>query len=161
MRATASGIDRYALIGDGRAAALVSRDGSIDWLCWPRFDSPSIFAAILDERGGRWSIRPVADFESERRYVEGTNVLETVFRTETGMVRLTDAMPIASDEHKHEHLVPEHEIVRLLECDRGEVEIEMVCAPRPRWAQERPRIRDAGRLGIRMETSDGLLVLRT
>ncbi|HSB53898.1 MAG TPA: trehalase-like domain-containing protein [Gemmatimonadales bacterium] len=74
----------YGLIGDMRTAALVSRYGRIDWCCLPRFDSGSLFAAILDpERGGNWSIQPVDDgFTARQQYREGTNILETVFRTE-------------------------------------------------------------------------------
>ena len=66
----------YGLIGDCRSAALVSRNGSIDWLCFPRFDSPSIFAAILDpERGGYWSISPCEPFDAARAYINDSNVL--------------------------------------------------------------------------------------
>ena len=72
-------INDYALIGDGRSAALVSCAGSIDWLCWPRFDSPPIFAALLDPDGGSWCIRPRAQGHTTRRYVDDTNVLETLF----------------------------------------------------------------------------------
>src|SRR5207248_4874470 len=84
-------IGRYALIGDCRAAGLVSHDGSLDWLCFPRFDSPSIFGALLDARvGGRFRIRPTATFQTTRRYLADTNILETTFRTATGAVALRD-----------------------------------------------------------------------
>ena len=69
------------IIGDGRAAALVTRAGVIDWLCWPRFDSPSIFASLLDDAAGHWTVAPTSPFRTERRYVADTNVLETSFVT--------------------------------------------------------------------------------
>src|SRR5437762_13684645 len=88
-------IDDYAIIGDGRSAALVSREGSLDWLCWPRFDSPSLFGGLLDgQAGGAWGIAPTGPgCRAERWYVDGTNVLQTRFRTPTGTVVLTDFMP--------------------------------------------------------------------
>jgi GH15 family glucan-1,4-alpha-glucosidase len=89
-------IDDYAIIGDCRSAALVSGEGSIDWLCWPRFDSPSIFGALLDERAGCWKIAPAGRFDVERRYVENTNVLQTHFQAEMGSLLVTDLMPVAS-----------------------------------------------------------------
>src|SRR5438552_9359377 len=86
-----SAIGDYGVIGDCRSAALVSKRGSIDWLCWPRFDAPSIFAALLDrERGGCWSISPSCDCTVDRRYVPDTNVLVTRFNAATGTVVLTD-----------------------------------------------------------------------
>jgi len=111
-------IEDYALIGDCEAAALVARDGSIDWLCWPRFDSDACFAALLgDSRNGRWKIAP-ADPEAliTRRYLPDTLVLETTFKTPTGAVRMLDFMPPrgkASD------------IVRLAMCTAGEVDMRM------------------------------------
>src|SRR5437868_12360434 len=94
-------IQDYAIIGNGRSAALVSRGGSLDWLCWPRFDSPSLFGGLLDRRsGGAWSIAPTAPSQAERLYVRGTNVLQTRFRAPTGAVLLTDFMPVASEEEK-------------------------------------------------------------
>ena len=154
-------IQDYAIIGDCRSAALVSRNGSIDWLCWPRFDSPSIFAALLDDHGGRWRIAPQAAFRSERRYLPNTNVLETRLQSDEGTVILTDLMPVASEEDKHRLIVPDHEILRRVECERGEPEIEMIFDPRPQYGVRPARLRGAGKLGLRVETDIGLLVLRT
>src|SRR3989442_7522178 len=154
-------IDDYAIIGDCRSAALVSRDGSIDWLCWPRFDSPSVFGALLDERAGCWKIAPAGRFHAERRYVENTNVLQTRFQTTMGSLLVTDLMPVVSEDEKRRMLQPEHEILRVVECDAGQVEVEMVFDPRPEYGREKVCIRDAGKLGLRMEIPSGLLVLRT
>src|SRR6184192_1603525 len=82
----------YALLADCNSAALVAKDGSIDWLCLPRYDSSSVFGRILDPEAGHWSIRPAGAFTSERRYLPGTLVVETAFTTDTGVVRLRAAM---------------------------------------------------------------------
>jgi GH15 family glucan-1,4-alpha-glucosidase len=154
-------IQDYGAIGDGRSAALVGRDGSIDWLCWPRFDSPSIFGAILDPSAGRWRIAPVAPFRTERHYIKDTNVLQTRFDTGLGVMVLTDLMPVASEEEKDRVLMPEREILRLVECERGEVEIEWSFEPRPGYGLRAVPVRQAGQLGLRAETGAGLLTLRT
>src|SRR5262250_238412 len=88
-------IEDYALIGDCKTAALVGRDGSIDWLCWPRFDSAACFAALLGEaENGRWLIAPKdSQLGTRRRYRPGTLVLETDFQTETGSAAVIDFMP--------------------------------------------------------------------
>ena len=140
-----SPIDDYAVIGDCRSAALVSCEGSIDWLCWPRFDSPSIFAALLDsDHGGRFQIQPSGDFRSERRYLPETNVLETTFRTDTGAVALRDLMPVASEEDKHAALTAEHEILREIEGLEGTVELAITYAPRPNYARDRAHLERRG-----------------
>src|SRR3954463_10695809 len=91
----------YALLSDCSSAALVSREGSIDWLCLPRFDSPAVFSRLLDPGAGHWSIRPAGGFEAQRRYLPGTLVLETTFTTPTGTLRLTDALAFAYGQRGH------------------------------------------------------------
>ncbi|HET7617752.1 MAG TPA: glycoside hydrolase family 15 protein [Vicinamibacterales bacterium] len=126
----------YAIIGDCRSAALISRDASIDWLCLPRFDGPSVFTALLDQqRGGRFRIAPTGPFEVTRRYVDGTNVLQTTFRTPDGAVRVTDLMPVADEETKTRELWSEHEILRRIEGLEGQVEVEVYYEPRLDYAR--------------------------
>jgi GH15 family glucan-1,4-alpha-glucosidase len=155
-------IDDYALIGDCRSAGLVSRDGSLDWLCFPRFDSPSVFAALLDTReGGRFRIRPVGEYSSERRYLPDTNVLETVFRTPTGACVLRDLMSVSSEEDKRAHLTPEHEVLREIEGLEGEVEVEILYDPRPDYGRVRPVLERQWDRGLRCEVGAAVLTLRS
>jgi GH15 family glucan-1,4-alpha-glucosidase len=157
-----SKIADYGIIGDCRSAALVSRAGSVDWLCWPRFDSPAIFAAILDhDRGGFWSIAPTEAADTKREHVGVSNVLATTFTAANGSATLTDLMPVASESYKRNHLMPEHELIRRVECTLGEIEIEMLFRPRANYGRDSVRIRDCGRLGFRFDVGRGAFFLRS
>jgi GH15 family glucan-1,4-alpha-glucosidase len=116
-------IEDYALIGDTTTAALVGTDGSIDWLCAPRFDSPAFFAALLgSDANGHWQIAPAAEARRvERRYRPGTLVLETDFETSDGLVRVVDSMPLG-DEYV--------DVIRMVEGLRGRVAMQMRLNPR-------------------------------
>src|SRR5688572_4579598 len=111
-------VEDYGLIGDLETAALVSREGAIDWLCVPRFDSGAVFAALLGtQENGHWTIRPAGELRSTRRRYRGdTLVLETELETAEGTVRLIDFMPPREIEP---------EVVRIVEGVRGRVEMEM------------------------------------
>ena len=158
-------IEDYAVIGDGRSVALVSRAGSIDWLCWPRFDSPSLFGALIDEqRGGSWRITPAASMghaRVTRAYEPDSNVLTTRFETADGVATLTDLMPALHEREKHIRLVPDHELVRRVICERGEVAFEVDCDPRPRYGAREVGWRRRGRLGLQADVDGGLLTLRS
>src|SRR4029079_7124964 len=132
----------YGLLADCNSAALVSREGSIDWLCAPRYDSPAVFARILDPGAGHWAIRPSGPLEAERRYVPGTLVMETTFSTATGTVRLRDAMAFADGQRGHDlgYDAP-RELRRGVEGVSGEVELVMELAPRPEYGLIMPLIR--------------------
>lgn len=154
-------IDDYGLIGDCRSAALVSKYGSIDWLCWPQFDSPSIFAAILDrDHGGHWSIIPSGRFAAEHSYIPNTNVLETRFACSDGRVTLTDLMPVCSEELKREALTPDHQIIREIRCTAGQVQMQTDFHPRSEYGLDRVRIRELSSLGLRMDVGRGAYWLR-
>src|SRR5437016_1586115 len=129
----------YALISDCHSAALVSRDGSIDWLCYPRFDGPSVFGRILDAAAGHWSITPTGPAESSRRYLDATMVLETAFRTASGAATLTDAISLDPQQEGHDLGAGAPRVVlRRVECTEGEVELEMEFAPRPEYGLVSP-----------------------
>lgn len=139
-------ITDYWLLADRCSAALVSDDGSIDWLCLPRYDSPAIFGRLLEPRAGHWSIRPAGGFVSECRYLPGTLVLQTTFTTETGVVRLIDAMLFADDAGSP------HEVLRSVEGVSGEVELVMELA-----SQTDDPTRVAVRFGVPVELGDSAM----
>src|SRR5262245_33916325 len=116
-------IGAYALIGDCHSAALVGSDGSIDWACFPRFDSPAVFCAILDaERGGSWSVREPRATEASRAYLPDTNVLVTTFTSPGGVLEVTDCMPL---ERVNGRLAPHSAIMRRLRCASGQALAEV------------------------------------
>src|SRR5438552_16339463 len=139
----------YAVIGDGRTAALVAKDGAIDWLCLPNFDSPSVFAAVLDsQRGGVLVVQPTIPFDATRRYLPGTNVLETTFTTARGAVRIVDAMTLPDTR-----LGPMREIARAVEGVSGGVRMRWRFAPRFEYGGGEPRFE--WRAGVPVATSGG------
>src|SRR5690242_19533718 len=129
----------YALLSDRHSAALVSRDGSIDWLCFPRFDSPSIFARLLDESAGHWSLRAVDAQVVTRRYVDRTMVLETTSVTATGTVVVRDALVMGDANRGHAlgRDVP-HLLAREAKCTQGEVDLLGEYVPRPEYGLVAP-----------------------
>ncbi|HEY3116496.1 MAG TPA: glycoside hydrolase family 15 protein [Chloroflexota bacterium] len=152
----------YAIIGDCRSAALVATDGSIDWLCLPRFDSPSIFGGLLDTNiGGRFRIRPTSEFRTERRYVPDTNVLETIFHCAGGDLVLRDLMAVASEEDKRREWTPDHEIIREIEGLTGQVEVEVLYDPRPEYGCRDAQLEERGRLGLWGIADRSALLLRS
>jgi alpha,alpha-trehalase len=132
-------IGTYALLSDCRSAALVSRAGSVDWLCFPRFDSPAVFAGILDPGAGHFAIRPVGEFQARRAYADQTMVLETTFVTASGTAVLTDAMAVGRNERGHDLGTGSPGVLlRRLECTDGEIEVEVSYAPRPEYGLIHP-----------------------
>ena len=124
----------YALISDCQSAALVSSEGSVDWLCFPRFDRPSVFARLLDQDAGHWSIHPAGVLEAKRTYVERTMAIQTRFRTAEGKATLVDVMAVGEGEREHRlGAHSPHALLRRLSCDKGRVEINIEYAPRPEY----------------------------
>ena len=147
-------IGDYAAIGDARTVALVARDASIDWLCLPDLDSPSVFAAVLDaERGGRFALEPEVPAQVQRRYLPGTNVLETTFTTGQGVARVTDAMALPGRD-----LGPTRELIRRVDGIAGQVPMRWCVAPAFDYGMTQPRIERRARIPVALGTRDALAV---
>ena len=147
-------IEDYAMIGDCRTAALVSRGGSVDWFCVPRFDSGACFAALLGTKdNGRWLIAPAAKtFKVSRRYRGDSLVLETIFTTRTGKAKVTDFMPPAA---------PQSTIVRIVECLQGRVDMRMEIAIRFDYGVTIPWVSRRDRRTLTAVAGPNLLTFRT
>jgi GH15 family glucan-1,4-alpha-glucosidase len=134
-------IAAYGFIGDCHSAALVARDGSIDWCCMPRLDAASVFGRLLDaERGGCFVLAPDGDSESSRRYLDDSMVLETTFRTATGVARVLDCFTMCAGGR----LRPHHELLRVVEGVRGTVAMSLTIRPRFDYGEVRPWLRRVG-----------------
>ena len=129
----------YAFLSNCHTGALVAPDGAIDWLCVPRFDSPSVFASLLDRQAGFFRLGPFGiNHPAARSYAPGTNVLETTWKTPSGWIVVRDALTVGPRDHEDlitPHTRPpadddgDHMLVRTVECIDGEVELELVCEP--------------------------------
>ena len=134
-------IAEYALLSDCRSAALVHLAGSVDWLCFPRFDSPSIFGRLLDDTAGHWAIGARGAVSIRRRYLDSTLVLETEFEAPTGQLTLTDALAVGPNERGHELGVRSpNALLRHASCTKGRVDLDMEYVPRPDYGRMQPSL---------------------
>ncbi|MDJ0354296.1 glycoside hydrolase family 15 protein [Pseudarthrobacter sp. PH31-O2] len=158
---TSEPIANYAMLADCHSAALVSAAGSVDWLCFPRFDSPSVFGRILGEDAGYWSIRPACPHSSTRRYLGPTMVLETLHTTAGGTVKVTDSLVLGDGNRGHDlGAGAPGTLLRQVACVDGEVEMEVVFAPRPDYGLVRPLLEDTAG-GILVHGGANMLTLST
>ena len=124
----------YAFLSDRHSAAIVDRSGSVEWLSFPRFDSPSVFGRLLGADAGHWSITPSGQWTSTRRYHDRSLVLETTFATTAGELVLTDLLALGDDNNGHRlgTNVP-HLLIRRLACTTGSVDVDISYVPRPEY----------------------------
>jgi GH15 family glucan-1,4-alpha-glucosidase len=134
-------LEAYGIIGNIETCALVGDDGSIDWLCFPYLESPSVFAALLDaQRGGCFRVRPAAQYSATQAYIDRTNVLQTTFNTSSGSAILTDFMPVRGMAEGPNRRA----VYRKVECTRGAIEIAVEFAPRPDYGRAAVALEAAG-----------------
>jgi GH15 family glucan-1,4-alpha-glucosidase len=163
----------YGFLSDCHTGALVASDGSIEWMCLPHFDSPSVFGAMLDRGAGSFRVGPYSVYvPAGRRYIPGTNMIETTWMTPQGWLRVVDALTIGEwhdNKHGSSHTRPptdfdaDHLLVRLIECVQGQVQVELVCEPMldygatpARWSAV-----DTGEHGgYALDASDGAIAFR-
>ena len=138
-------ISDYAFLSDCQSAVLVGRNGSVDWFCVPRFDSPSVFGRLLDGSAGHWWLRPQGKYDHERRYIDDTLVLQTVFECESGKAQLTEALALEPGSGGHEiGKRSPHVLLRRVEGLEGRVEMSTEFAPRFEYGLTTPHIEAAG-----------------
>ena len=161
IRPAIPSLAHYGLIGNSRTAALVSDQGSIDWCCFPRFDSQSFFAALLDkDRGGLFSITPMGAFRSSQSYFHDTNVLVTSFDCPSGSARLCDCFSVTSEQKKRDRLFPDQEILRVIEGTSGEVKFRLRFQPRANYGSKGIRFQAMGSWGIACHYKNSLFLLQ-
>ena len=142
MSGTYHPIENYGVIGNLQTVALIGMDGSIDFLCFPYFDSPSIFASLLDsERGGRFILSPTFQHRRPKQmYLSNSNILLTRFLSPDGVVEVCDFMPI-SLESGRDRVEPVHQLIRRAKCVRGEVKFQMACDPRLDYGRAKQQVK--------------------
>lgn len=158
-------LERYGLVGNLETCALVGADGSIDWCPLPHLESTSVFARLLDaESGGHFAVRPAAAFDSNQRYHERTNVLQTTFHTALGELSVVDFMPVVDDVNNAEQAdridswSPGCTIYRKVTCERGQVDLEVMFAPRFDYARTKTTVEPAAD-GVRATSGEEALCL--
>src|SRR5262249_54149423 len=167
-------ISWYGFLSDCHRGALISPDGSVEWLCVPRFDSASIFGSVLDRSAGYWRLGPPGlEAPVSRRYEPGTNVLETTWMTGSGWIVVRDALTLGdwapeNDSEPHRGPPPdddaEHVLIRTVECVQGEVDVEMICQPAFDYGAIRvdwQRLDDGSSASDAEVTNDGLKLILT
>src|SRR4051812_1748194 len=151
----AAAIQDYGVIGDCRSAALVSNRGSIDWLCWPRFDSAPLFSRLLDPRGGRFAVEPEAAYETRQDYAPHSNTLVTRFSTPSGRLTLTDTLYCDNEPKKRTQFLPQSMLIRRIEACEGPVDIRVTCTPTRGFSLKQLHVKQRGTNSFLFPVEDG------